>query len=38
MDVKVYKDKNSRWVDWENLIYVIEVESKTVQKDEEGDR
>ena len=38
MDVKVYKDKNSSWVDWENLIYVIEVESKTVQKDEEGDR
>ena len=22
MDIKVSKDKNSRWIDWENLIYV----------------
>ena len=37
MDVKLSKDKNiSRWVDRENLIYVIE--SKTVHKAEEGDR
>ena len=39
MDVKVSKDKHiSRWVNRENLIYVNEIESKTVHKDEEGDR
>ena len=37
MDVKVSKDKNiSRWVDAENLIYLDEIESKTVDKDEGG--
>ena len=38
MDVKVSKDKNSRWVDRENLIKPHEIESKTVHKDEGGDR
>ena len=39
MDVEVSKDKNiSWWVDPENLILVDEIESKTVHKDEEGDR
>ena len=39
MEVKVSKDKHiSRWVDRENLIYVIdEIASKTEHKDE-GDR
>ena len=38
-DVKVSKEKNiSRWVDRENLIYVLdEIESKTMHKDK-GDR
>ena len=35
MGVKFSKDKHiSKWVDQENLIY--EIESKTIQKDEEG--
>ena len=39
MDIKVSKDKNiSRWVDRENLIMLDETESKTMHKDEEGDR
>ena len=39
MDVKIYKDKHiSIWADRENLINVRETESKTVHKDEEGDR
>ena len=39
MDVKVCKDKHiSRCVDRENLIYINEIESKTVHKDKEGDR
>ena len=38
-DVKVSREKNiSRWVDRENLIYVLdEIESKTMHKDK-GDR
>ena len=39
MDVEASKDKNiNRWVDRENLIYMLdEIELKTVHKDEEGD-
>ena len=37
MDVNVSKDI-SRWVDRENLIMLDEIESKTMHKDEEGDR
>ena len=34
MDAKVSKDKRiSRSTDWENLIYVREMESKTVHED-----
>ena len=36
MDVKVSKDKNSRWVDWENLM-LGETESITIHKDKEGE-
>ena len=38
MDVKVSTDRNiSRWIYQENLIYVNETESETINKDEEGD-
>ena len=37
MDVKVSKDKSSRWVDREPSI-LDEIESKIVHKAEEGDR
>ena len=38
MDAKVSKDKKiSRRVDRENLICVVEIESKTMQKDKKGD-
>ena len=32
MDSKVAKDKNSRWVDLENLVMLHEIESKTKAK------
>ena len=43
MEVKVSKDKHSRWADQQNLIVdanlmLDEIESKTVHSDEEGDR
>ena len=37
MDVKVFKDKQiRRWVDWESLIKLDKIESKTMHQDEEG--
>ena len=39
MDVKVSKEKRiSRWVDWENLIYVRWNRKKNVRNGEEGDQ
>ena len=38
MDVKVTKDKYiSRWIDQENVVYVDEIEAKTMHKGKEGD-
>ena len=37
MGIKIYKDKHiSRWADREKLIYVNEIESKTVHKEVGG--
>ena len=39
MGIKVSKDKHiSRWVDWENLIMLDKIASKTVHKDKETDQ
>ena len=38
MNVKVSKEKSSRLVDWENVIYVRWNRIKNHDKDEEGDR
>ena len=38
MGVKFFKYNHiNKWVDRENLIYVVEIESKTVLNDEEDD-